>query len=197
MCTAPARGARPSCRYPAWLRAPPIGEAGSHQPSRRPPPSSLTTQRARAGATHPRGLTPAQPLPLARLGVFRLINKLVPAPLPSKTRGEERALTSTASLNRIQRDEFAELHATLTEAAALTTIGDRPLVVVTAVKGAQAGWLPLQDKMAHLSTNSAHRVLPDTDHPSVIHDRIGAAQSSQAMLDVVSSMRTGTPLAKA
>src|SRR2546430_5314592 len=133
---------------------------------------------------------------LARLGVFRLVNQFTPDPLPIPTRDEERAVISTANLNRIQRDEFAELPMTLAEAAALTTLGDRPLIVVTAAKGAQAGWLPLQDKMTGLSSNSAHRVLPDTDHPGLIHDEIGAAQASQAILDVVTSVRSGTPLTK-
>jgi pimeloyl-ACP methyl ester carboxylesterase len=133
---------------------------------------------------------------LARLGVFRLVNQVAPDPLPVPARDEERAVVSTASLNRIQRDEFAELPMTLKEAAALTTLGDRPLIVVTAAKGAQAGWLPLQDKMAGLSTNSAHQVLPEIDHPGLIHDRAGAAQASQAILDVVASVRTGTPVAK-
>jgi pimeloyl-ACP methyl ester carboxylesterase len=133
---------------------------------------------------------------LARLGVFRLVNQFASDPLPVPTRGEELAVISTANLNRIQRDEFAELPMTLKEAAALATLGDRPLIVVTAAKGAQAGWLPLQDKMTGLSTNSAHRVLPDTDHPSLIHDTAGAAQATQAILDVVASVRSGTPLTK-
>jgi pimeloyl-ACP methyl ester carboxylesterase len=133
---------------------------------------------------------------LSRVGVFRLINQLGADPLPPQTRKEESALTSTASLNRIQRDEFAQLPATLNEAGALTSIGDRPLIVVTAVKGALAGWFPLQDKMARLSTNSAHRVLPETDHPGIIHERSGAAQATQAILDVVASVRDGTPLTK-
>jgi pimeloyl-ACP methyl ester carboxylesterase len=133
---------------------------------------------------------------LARLGVFQLVNRFAADPLPVPTRDEERAVVSSANLNRIQRDEFAELPMTLKEAAALTTLGDRPLIVVTAAKGAQAGWLPLQDKMTGLSTNSAHRVLPDTDHPGLIHDRVGAAQASQAILDVVASVRSGTPLTK-
>jgi len=134
---------------------------------------------------------------LARLGVFRLVNQFASDPLPVPTRDEERAVVSTASLNRIQRDEFAALPMTLKEAAELTTLGDRPLIVVTAGKGAEAGWLPLQDKMAGLSTNSVHRVLPDTDHPGVIDDRMGAAQAGQAILDLVASVRSGTPLTKA
>src|SRR5436309_10525096 len=133
---------------------------------------------------------------LARLGVFWLVNQFAPDTLPVPARVEERAVVSTASLNRIQRDEFTQLPVTLKEAAALTTLGDRPLIVVTAAKGAQAGWLPLQDKMAGLSSNSAHRVLPEIDHPGLIHDRAGAAQASQAILDVVASVRTGTPVAK-
>src|SRR5256884_854155 len=133
---------------------------------------------------------------LARLGVFRLVNQFASDPLPVPTRDEESAVVSTANLNRIQRDEFAELPITLTEAAALTTLGDRPLIVVTAAKGAQAGWLPLQEKMTGLSSNSAHRVLADTDHPGLIHDEFGAAQASQAILDVVASVRSGTPLTK-
>lgn len=133
---------------------------------------------------------------LARVGVFRLINQFSPDILPAQTRDEERAVTSTASLQRIQRDEFAELPTTLKEAAALTTLGDRPLIVVTAAKGALAGWLPLQERMAGLSTNSIHRVLPDIDHPGLIDDRVGAEQASQAILDVVGSVRSGTRLTK-
>src|SRR6266576_594548 len=133
---------------------------------------------------------------LARLGVFRLVNQFASDPLPVPTRDEERAAVSTASLNRIQRDEFAELPMTLKAAAALTTLGGRPLIVITAGKGAQAGWLPLQDKMTGLSTNSDHRVLPDTDHPGVVHDKAGAAVASQAILDVVASVRSGGPLPK-
>ena len=149
-------------------------------------PSQYSTLR-RASALFPS---------LARLGVFWLVNQFAPDTLPVPARVEERAVVSTASLNRIQRDEFTELPMTLKEAAALTTLGDRPLIVVTAAKGAQAGWLPLQDKMAGLSSNSAHRVLPEIDHPGLIHDRAGAAQASQAILDVVASVRTGTPVAK-
>jgi len=149
-------------------------------------PSQYSTLR-RASALFPS---------LARLGVFRLVNQFASDPLPVPTRDEERAAVSTASLNRIQRDEFAELPMTLKEAAALTTLGGQPLIVITAGKGAQAGWLSLQDKMTGLSTNSDHRVLPDTDHPGVVHDKAGAAVASQAILDVVASVRSGGPLPK-
>jgi pimeloyl-ACP methyl ester carboxylesterase len=133
---------------------------------------------------------------LARVGVFRLAGRFVADPLPPQARHEEQVVTATGNLQRIQRDEFINLPATLKAAAALTSIGNRPLIVVTAVQGAQAGWIPLQDAMAGLSTNSAHRVLPDVDHDGLIHSKAGAAQSSQAIIDVVASVRTGTPVLK-
>ena len=39
-------------------------------------------------------------------------------------------------------------------------LGARPEVVLTAGQAAEAGWLPLQDRMATLSTNSSHHVVP-------------------------------------
>jgi len=134
---------------------------------------------------------------LARIGAFRAIGLFGNDPLPEPTRDEEGAVTSTGSLYRIERDEFAHLPTTLDEAAELTTIGSRPLIVVTAAKGAQPGWVPLQDKMTNLSTNSVHRVLPNIDHAGVIHDRSGAAQASQAIVDVVTAVRSGASLTKA
>ena len=131
---------------------------------------------------------------LSRLGLFRLIGALGSDPLPATERREEVAITSTADLNRIQRDEFANLPETLTEAGALTSLGDRPLVVLTAEKDAMTGWMPLQDRMVRLSTNSVHRYLKGVDHPGTIHDPAGAAATSRAILDVVSFLRSGTPL---
>ena len=134
---------------------------------------------------------------LSRVGVLRLIGLVGSDPLPQPARDQERAATSTGNINRIERDEFAELPMTLKEAAELKTLGNRPLIVVTAEKGISRGWLPLQDRMTTLSTNSAHRFLPDTDHAGTIHDRVGGAASAQAILDVVAAVRSGTPLAKA
>ena len=67
-------------------------------------------------------------------------------------------------------------------------------MVVTAEKDAQAGWLPLQDEMARLSSNSDHRVLPDATHASLTEDEAEAAVSSQAIADVVQSVRSHAPV---
>jgi pimeloyl-ACP methyl ester carboxylesterase len=131
---------------------------------------------------------------VARLGVMRLSYASAAAGLPPEARAEERAFWSTASHNRSLRDEVVGLKAALTQAQALTSLGDKPLIVVTAVEDAHAGWLPLQEKMARLSTNSVQRVIQDATHTSLIEDEGDAAISIQAILDVVDAVRSGAPL---
>ena len=49
--------------------------------------------------------------------------------------------------------------------------------------------------MATLSTNSAHRVIDGATHASLVSDERDAATTTQAIIDVVSSVRTARPLA--
>ena len=100
---------------------------------------------------------------------------------------------STPASARSARDEVVALPAALQQALALTSLGDRPLVVVTAETEAQAGWLTAQDRMTDLSTASVHRVLATATHNSLITGA-DAATSTQAIIDVVESVRSGTPL---
>jgi hypothetical protein len=101
---------------------------------------------------------------------------------------------STATHSRGVRDDVVGLKAALAQAQALTTLGDKPLIVVTAAEDAHEGWLPLQNEMATLSTNSAHRVIQEATHTSLIEDRADSAISIQAILDVVEAVRTGATL---
>jgi pimeloyl-ACP methyl ester carboxylesterase len=132
---------------------------------------------------------------VARLGVGRLIYQDGFGNLPAEARDMQRFTYSSARSARSLRDEFAELPTTLAQARSFQNLGDRPLVVVTAARDAQAGWLPLQDKMATLSTNSSHRVVPYT-HESIITDQSAAQTSEQAIRDVVDAVRFGAPLKK-
>jgi pimeloyl-ACP methyl ester carboxylesterase len=131
---------------------------------------------------------------VARLGVMRLIYSSASPGLPPEARAEERASWSTAGHNRSLRDEVVGLEAALTQAQALTSLGDKPLIVLTAVEDAHEGWLPLQEKMVGLSTNSVQRVIQDATHGSLIEDRADSAISIQAILDVVEAVRSGEPL---
>jgi pimeloyl-ACP methyl ester carboxylesterase len=131
---------------------------------------------------------------LARVGIARIGYDIAPSDLPPEARAEQQAILSTAKYYRAVHDELAELRTSLTEAQQVTSFGDMPLVVVTAGKGAQDGWLPLQDKMALLSSNSVHTVLPDVSHSSLIEDQQDSSSASAAIIDVVEAVRSDAPL---
>jgi pimeloyl-ACP methyl ester carboxylesterase len=132
---------------------------------------------------------------LARLGVGRLLYHAGFESLPAQARDMQRFTCSSARAARSLRDEFAELRTSLAQARSFQSLGDRPLIVVTAERDAEAGWLPLQDRMAALSTNSSHRLVPYT-HDALVTDQIAAQTSSQAIRDVVRAIRLATPVKK-
>jgi pimeloyl-ACP methyl ester carboxylesterase len=131
---------------------------------------------------------------LARLGVGRLAYRSSFDSLPAQPQSEERAFWSTARLARSQRDEWAEAPTLMRQARALESFHDRPLIVLTAGRGAQAGWLPLQDAYAKLSSNSEHRILANTEHATMATSEGDARESSRAIVDVVMAVRTGRSL---
>lgn len=94
---------------------------------------------------------------------------------------------------RSMHDEVIALPDALRQAQALTTLGDRPLVVVSAGSDLQVGWPEAQGRLAALSTDSAHRTIATATHDSLISGA-DAAASSQAILDVVASIKTGSHL---
>jgi pimeloyl-ACP methyl ester carboxylesterase len=100
---------------------------------------------------------------------------------------------STAAAVRGARDEFLALPTVLAQSSALTSIGGRPLIVVTAAAKPDPGWVAAQDSLARLSTASIHRVLATATHDSLISGA-DSASSSQAILDVLASIRTGTAI---
>jgi pimeloyl-ACP methyl ester carboxylesterase len=128
-----------------------------------------------------------------RLGVGRILYRNAYDGLPAVARDEQRAFWSTPRHWRSVRDEFSELRTAMTQAKH-TTLGDRPLVVVTAEKDAQGGWMEAQNQLTTLSTNSTHRVLRNASHSMINEDRATAARASSAITDVVHAVRTGAPL---
>lgn len=128
---------------------------------------------------------------LARVGVARLMYH--PATLPAPFGDRHRVSHSSPRLYRSTSDEFAELPAAMRQARACQSLGDRPLVVVTATVDAEVGWLPLQDELVTLSTNSSHRVVAHT-HEQLITDPTAALVSTEAIRDVVRAVRSGVRL---
>ena len=92
-------------------------------------------------------------------------------------------------------DEYVTANRSASEAGALTSLGGKPLIVLTAEEGNAPGWIEKQAALAALSTNSLHSVVPGATHQSLVDNPTHAAVVSQAIVDVVEAIRTGAPLA--
>jgi hypothetical protein len=116
--------------------------------------------------------------------------------LPPDARRAARAFASSPRELRANRDEFAELPTVFRQDKPLTSLGGRPLFVLTADLGQLSGWPAAQSKLAGLSTNSVHETTHGATHAALLEDRNYAALSSRAIDAVVRSVRTSSPLAR-
>ena len=132
----------------------------------------------------------------ARLGLGRVYGQFDYGSLPPRSRHEARASVATASQLRSTIDEYVQAGSSVEQAASLGDFADKPLVVLTAGSGSATGWSAAQNAMATLSTNSVHRVIDGATHASMISDEEDAAVTTQAILDVVSSVRSAGPLVR-
>ena len=130
-----------------------------------------------------------------RVGVARLYAPVEAGTLPPRSRDEVRASMATPEGVRGTINEYVQANAAAVQAASLTDFGDKPLVVLEAGLESAAGWPAKQERLASLSTNTAHRVIDGT-HDDLIADQADAAETTQAILDVLSSVRSNAPLAK-
>ncbi len=134
---------------------------------------------------------------LARAGIARVYSLgLGSSTLPPDVRRQARAFSSSPRELRADRDEFAALKTVLRQAQALTSLGGKPLFVLTADLGQQSGWSAAQAELATLSTNSAHQTTQGATHAALVEEGLYAAVSSRAIVAVVRSVRTATPLAR-
>jgi pimeloyl-ACP methyl ester carboxylesterase len=134
---------------------------------------------------------------LARAGVARVYSLGMGfSGLPSDARRQARAFSSSPRELRADRDEFAELPTVFRQDKALTSLGGKPLFVLTADLGQESDWPAAQNKLAALSTNSVHQTTHGATHVALLEDRNYAAVSSRAIGAVVRSVRTGDPLVR-
>ncbi len=161
-------------------------------------PGSATpsTSRGNEGSYDIMGRASALLSASARLGVGRLIGQLSYGSLPPRARDE--AIASAATPNHVQStiDEYIQGTTSMDQAASLSDFGDKPLYVLTAGSGSDAEWKAAQDDLASLSTNSAHRVVDGAAHGDMFLDEEAAAATTQAILDVISSVRSAGPLVR-
>jgi pimeloyl-ACP methyl ester carboxylesterase len=126
----------------------------------------------------------------ARLGLGRLYGQFAFGSLPPRSRDEVRASVATASTLRSTIDEYVQAAASSEQAAALGDFADKPLIVLTAGSGHDAAWSAAQNRMATLSTNSVHRIIDGASHEDLVANQDDAAATTQAIRDVVASVRS-------
>ncbi len=126
---------------------------------------------------------------MARLGVARLFPG---AHLPDPAGAQVQAMTSSTKAARNGRDEISVALKVFAQAQALTTLGNRPLAVLSTTESLDgAGWAGAQDQLAALSTNSVRRTVRST-HEGIVGDKAPAVEAIRAVNEVVSAVRTGT-----
>ena len=128
---------------------------------------------------------------LFRFGVGHVLAAMATPDLPGNAGRQAATFADSPRGWTAMRAEQAELPTAFAQAQALTTLGSRPLVVLTAKANVDAkpGWATAQDQMAALSTNTRHTVA-DMDHVGFLHNPAGAAQTVTAIDDVVTAART-------
>jgi pimeloyl-ACP methyl ester carboxylesterase len=131
---------------------------------------------------------------LFRFGVGHVLRAL--AAFPAGT-PEAQAATFANSPRGLRgaRAEQGALPASFAQARALQTLGATPLVVLTARENVdqRSGWSTAQEELARLSSNVRHTI-GDVSHVGLLTDSAGSALSVQAIDDVITSVRTRTPL---
>ena len=120
------------------------------------------------------GLAPS----LARIGMLGPLFGVSPA-------------EASPAVARSYRDEIRMLPTVLAQAAAVTTIGAKPLIIVSAGVESQRGWGAAQDAQASLAPDAIHRTIAGATHDTLLEADSGP--SVQAILDVVNAVREGTP----
>jgi pimeloyl-ACP methyl ester carboxylesterase len=151
--------------------------------------------RTAAGTTHAGPPGPVALLPsLARLGVGRLLPTSFWSGLPEPAASQHKAFASSPRAWSNTVAETGTMPALLSQAQGLSTLGSTPLVVLTAAEHVtDPVWADAHNRMAELSTNSSQRPA-DASHGGLLDEEGGAADSVDAIDDVVQAVRTGTTL---
>jgi pimeloyl-ACP methyl ester carboxylesterase len=132
---------------------------------------------------------------LARLGIGRLIPILSSNDVPGIAGVQAAAFANTPRSARTARDEVSTYRRSFVQAQELTTLGNKPLVVVSATGTLTGtdGWPAAQEGLAALSSNADQRTATGT-HGGVLDDPEASRVSVTAIADVVEAVRTGSPL---
>jgi pimeloyl-ACP methyl ester carboxylesterase len=130
---------------------------------------------------------------LYRLGVGRIVPVLSSNEIPGRVGKQASIFAISPRDARAARDEVATYRHAFAQAQGLTSLGSKPLIVVSASEtvAGTAGWSRAQQELVSLSANSTRRIA-HSSHAGLL-DHQGSYQASvTAITDVVHAVRTGT-----
>jgi pimeloyl-ACP methyl ester carboxylesterase len=132
---------------------------------------------------------------VARTGISRVFNLYPSNPeLPPLQRKQSDSLYYTTPHQVAMFEEMGTMPESLEKARGTGTLGEKPLMVVSAAADHDAKTGALQEDLTALSSNSTQRVVEGSTHTSLVVDRGDAGQTSEEILEVVEAVRTGQPL---
>jgi pimeloyl-ACP methyl ester carboxylesterase len=128
---------------------------------------------------------------LVRLGVGLAVPSLSASEVPGEAGKQATAFARSPRSARTARDELSTYRRSFEQAQALTTLGRKPLVVVSASEtlADTAGWTVAQRQLAALSNNTDQRTV-ESSHEGVLDDPTAFHASVNAIADVVGAVRT-------
>ncbi|MDQ3827609.1 MAG: hypothetical protein M3325_18555, partial [Actinomycetota bacterium] len=128
---------------------------------------------------------------------------LSPAPrgLPKQQREQAEAFNYSTRQSATAAEEFGAIVVTSTQVRGTGSLGDKPLVVISAGERTPGNfpasyWLKLQDELATLSSNSLPRVLEGATHESLLFEKHDARETSAAIREVAGAARNDQPLTR-
>ena len=133
---------------------------------------------------------------VARAGIPRVFNLYPSNPeLPSLQREQSLSLYyRTPHLVATYEEMGSTMPESLEKARGTGTLGEKPLMVVSAAADHGAEARAFQEDLTRLSLNSSQRVVEGSTHVSLVVNRDHAMQTSEEILEVVEAVRTGQPL---
>lgn len=123
---------------------------------------------------------------LARVGVGRLIVKLPAIAAGAPPNGEAYyPLMFRSQSFQTTANEYRELPASAAEAAAVTSFGDLPLIVLTARLNDNPGWPAWQNELLQLSSESEHLFAENSGHVIQFDQPDAAVSAILKMVELV------------
>jgi pimeloyl-ACP methyl ester carboxylesterase len=140
---------------------------------------------------------------LAPFGVARLLLTVGLGPaaedydLPAPQRAQAKTFNRTTKFWQSLAGQYEAMPETDAQERAVKSLGDMPLVVLSATLPAdetRRAWNEFSAELTGLSSNSDYRLVDGATHMSLALKQQHAQQTSAAILQVVEAVRTGQPL---